>query len=180
MYRTISTPRSVLLGACLAAVAGAVLLITLLAQPRLRLADVGQPVTVGPLTLSVEDAGWIGHDMSSMGPMPMEGMPAPGTARMRVRLLVGNRTGTAVPLDARDFTVVAGSGESWTPLRATLPVASELPAGGSVIGDLFFEVPAREADFALSLTRRGERAQVALPVAGSDAHARRHAERISP
>lgn len=162
--------------AALAAIAGALLLSVRLGQPRVRYGAPGQTVSVGPLSLSVQDASWVGHDMSSMGPMPMEDGPAPGNVRLRAQVLVGNRTATSVAVDARDFEVIAGSGNSWVPQRATLPPTTDLPPDGSILGDLYFEVPEGETDFELSLARGGERAIVPLAVSGSVTHDDQHAE----
>lgn len=147
-----------------------------LGQPRVRHAAPGQTVSVGPLSLSVEDAAWVGHDMSSMGPMPMDDGPAPGTVRLRAQVLVGNRKATSVTVEARDFKVLAASGASWVPQRATLPPTTDLPPDGSILGDLYFEVPQGETGFELSLTRGRERAIVPLAVSGSVTHADQHAE----
>lgn len=161
----------VLFGAALAALAGAVLLTFMLAQPRLKTAEGREPLEVGGLILSVQAAGWVGHDMSSMSNMPMgapEDMPADGHRRLHAEVLLSNDTGAPIPLSADDFRLVSEDGQ-WPPRRATLP-ASGLSVGQSVLGDLYFEVPddtgADGGHVQLTMTRGGKRALVSLPLSG--------------
>lgn len=171
---------TILLAAFLAALAGAALLIGLAAEGRLRSAPAGETVRVGQLSLSVEEAAWIGHDMSSMGPMPMDGTPAPGKARLRARVLVGNRSAEPARLNAEAFTVVAPSGASWPAASSTMPAARDLASAAQIMGDLYFEVPAGESDFQLRLATGGERGQVALSLPGSADRGTHHDERSAP
>jgi hypothetical protein len=137
-------------------------------------ATAGSPVTVSGLRLSIEDAAWVEHDMASMGPMPMPGMPAPGSDRIHVKVLLDNGGRSQLAYSVKDFRLIAGSAKSWAPLRSTMPAGTVLPAGGSMAGDLYFEVPEDETQFSLTLRHDREQAIVPLALPGATTH--RHAE----
>ena len=165
---------AILLSAAAVAVAGLVLLAVMLTQPRVRTGVAGEAVRAGRLTFSVSEAAWVGHDMASMGQMPMPGMPAEDASRLHVKVLVGNASDGRVPLRAEDFRLLSASGRSWSAQRATVPASTDLSAGQSLVGDLYFEVPDGQSGFRLSLSQGRARGLLTLPLPGSMNHAERN------
>jgi len=144
---------------------GVVLLVVMLAQPRVELALRGTVARAGDLSLQVDTAAWVPLEMD--GGMPMGAaaadMPAPGHVRLHVEALVGNAAAGDATVDLADFRLQNAS-RSWGPLSVSRLGDTRLAAGQSLLAELYFEVPAGTSGLYLSLTHGGRRVLVDLAV----------------
>jgi hypothetical protein len=115
----------------------------------------GEPGTLeaNGLRLQIQNSGWIAHDEVG-GPTPasiqhgfempasmMPGMPAHGTERLFLEVVLSDIGQDAVSFTALEFSVRAPSGMSWKPNHpASFGPGSLRPGQGRSL-DLFFDVP---------------------------------------
>ena len=105
------------------------------------------------LRLQIQNSGWISHDKAG-GPTPasiqngfempasmMPGMPAPGSQRLFLELVLSDVGQDSVSFTAREFSVRAPNGIFWKPNNPALFGPSSLQPGQGRSVDLFFDVP---------------------------------------
>ncbi|HKF18098.1 MAG TPA: hypothetical protein VKF14_13005 [Candidatus Dormibacteraeota bacterium] len=107
----------------------------------------------GGMQLTVQDVGWMSHDMfggpapaQNNFPMPaqmMPGMQSDDVNRLHVELTVTNRKDTLAPFRRSNFAVESPQGKRWGANPGD-PQNADVPAGASMSIDLYFDVPLQE------------------------------------
>ncbi len=163
-------PVIVLVAAVAAALSG-VVLVSLMLVTRSTVATLvapGQEARAGGLSLRVDSADWLAHDMMpGMPPSAMPGMPARGEQRFQVAFTLQNPSDGSRDFSPDDFRLQSGGGESWPPVGSNF-VAGTLGSGQALEGTFFFHVPETESGLRLVWTRGGD--EVQIPVGQAPAH----------
>ena len=163
-------PVIVLVAAVAAALSG-VVLVSLMLVTRSTVATLvapGQEAQAGGLSLRVDSADWLAHDMMpGMPPSAMPGMPAQGEQRFQVAFILQNPGDGPRDFTPDDFRLRSAGGESWSPVGSNF-VAGTLGPGQALEGAFFFHVPETESGLLLAWTRGGD--EVQIPVGQAPAH----------
>ena len=146
---------------------------------------------LGGLTLQVELDEWVNHDMlggpapPNAGPfkMPMTGvgnMPAEGTDRFHVEVLIANQGSASQTLSENEFRLRTPDGRLWWPNpRSDQDNRSQkdgartrrlLSPGQMTDLDLFFDVPENSGDPVLVWTRAGEQVSIEMGAGAAPQH----------
>jgi hypothetical protein len=148
---------------------GLALVLLALRPPLTDVVSVGETGSAGGLSVTVERAAWIGHDMPDQGnvfAMPasmMPGMPLDGQQRLYVAASIANTGDDVLLYGPEQFVLQSDDGHRW-PLAGSA-VGGVLHPGQRMELDLFFDVD--EGAGALSLVwERGDRT-VIVPVASA-------------
>jgi hypothetical protein len=136
-----------------AGVAGVLLVLSMAAPPRPETPDQPGTLEANGLRLQIQNSGWITHDEVG-GPTPasirngfdmpasmMPGMPAHGTERLFLEVVLSDVGGETVRFTPLEFSVRAPDGSSW---RLNHPASfgpGALQPGQGRSLDLFFDIP---------------------------------------
>ena len=146
---------------------------------------------LGGLTLQVELDEWVNHDMlggpapPNAGPfkMPMTGvgnMPAEGTDRFHVEVLIANQGGASQTLSENEFRLRTSDGRLWSPNpRSDQDSRSQkdgartrrsLAPGQMTDIDLFFDLPENSGQPVLLWRRAGEQVSIEMAAGAAPQH----------
>src|SRR5215831_7973898 len=128
----------------------------------------------GGMQLTVQDVGWMSHDMfggpapaQNNFPMPaqmMPGMESDDVNRLHVEMNVTNRSGAIASLVRRSFAVESPEGKRWAANPGN-PDTASLLVGASMSLDLYFDVPLQETVANILFTDAGS--LVRIPFQGA-------------
>jgi len=158
---------------------------------RAPIANPGQIVSTGDISIRVDSTTWLAHDgghvhedgeeeltpeeeqiedlkaEAQVFPMPdsmMPGMPLEGQHRVQVEFTIHNKGDEPYTYRPEDFRLFAGDGQSWLPLTSGAFGAGNLGAGQSLNGTLAFDVEEEKTEAGLYLLWKGNGTQLRVPV----------------